>query len=127
MSSSKLLFKDLNEAEKSTVQLGDDKVILVEGKGTIAIKTNHSNTKLLNDVQYVPGLAYNLLSVGQLMANVSRILFDNDPCSVKDKKLGHTIVNVQMAQNKMFPLEASQVNNSAFVVSKIGSLLHHIN
>lgn len=84
MLSLKSLFREFDETEKSTVRLDDDKVIQVERKGTISIKTNHGNTKLLNDVQLVPGLAYNLLSVGQLMA--SGILFHIDSCRVEDKK-----------------------------------------
>lgn len=64
MSGLKSLFKELNKAEKSTVWLGDDKVIKVKGKCTIAIKTNHGNTKLLTYVQFVPSLSCNILSVG---------------------------------------------------------------
>ncbi|XP_049399988.1 uncharacterized protein LOC125864099 [Solanum stenotomum] len=54
MSSSKSLFRDLDESQKSEVRLGDDKQVHVEGKGTIEIKTVQGNVKLLYDVQYVP-------------------------------------------------------------------------
>lgn len=53
ISCSNSLFRELDEVEKSIVRLGDDKVIKVEGKSTIVIKTNHDNTKLLTDVQFV--------------------------------------------------------------------------
>ena len=64
MSGTRSLFKELDESQKREVHLGDNKPMKVEGKGTIAIKTTQGNVKLLHDVQYVPNLAHNLLSVG---------------------------------------------------------------
>ena len=76
------LFKELDENQKSEVPFGDDKMVKVEGKGTIGIKTSQDNVKLLHDVQYVPNLTHNLLSVGQLMEDGYSILFDGGVCSV---------------------------------------------
>ncbi|XP_038685787.1 uncharacterized protein LOC119985569 [Tripterygium wilfordii] len=47
-------------------------------------------------------------------------LGDNKPIQVegKEKKSGHTIVNVRMTENKMFPLEVSSVQGQALVVGK---------
>lgn len=60
MSRTRSLFKELDESQKSEVQLGDNKPMKVEGKGTISIKTTHGNVKLLHNVQYVSNLAHNL-------------------------------------------------------------------
>ena len=49
-----------------TVRLGDNKEVQVEGKGIVAIKTIQGKVKLLQNVQYIPSLAHNLLRVGQL-------------------------------------------------------------
>lgn len=57
------------------VQLGDDKQVHVEGKGTIEIKTVQGNVKFLYDVQYVPTLAHNLLSVSQLITSGYSVVF----------------------------------------------------
>lgn len=62
MSCSKSLFKNLDESMKSEVRLGNDTTIKVEGLGTVAIKTEQGDTKLISDVQFVPTLAYNLFS-----------------------------------------------------------------
>lgn len=87
MSGTRSLFRDLDESQKSEVRLGDDKQVRAEGKGTIAIKTIQGNVKLLCNVQFVPNLAHNLLSVGQLMASSYSILFDNGECIVRAKKI----------------------------------------
>jgi len=50
MSSAKSMFKELNESLKSKVRLGEAKQLEVEGRATIAIKTEQGNAKLLYDV-----------------------------------------------------------------------------
>ena len=111
MSTMRSLFKELDESKKSEVRLGDNKKIQVEGKGTVAIKTSHGNVKLLDDVMLVPSLTHNLLSIGQLMVSGYSVLFDDGFCTIRDKKSGQTIVNVQMANNKMVPLEFQWLKN----------------
>ncbi|KAJ0017860.1 hypothetical protein Pint_11870 [Pistacia integerrima] len=48
----KSLFTELNESYKIKVRLGDDKLMQVEGKGTVAINNGHGNVKLLYSVFY---------------------------------------------------------------------------
>ena len=49
------------------MKLGDDNEMHVEGRGMMAITTTGNKARILNDVQYVPKLAHNLISVGQLL------------------------------------------------------------
>lgn len=46
------------------------------------------------------------------------VLFDNKCCVIQDKKTNQTTANVHMAQNKMFPLQASNVVNCALAVRR---------
>ena len=98
----------------------------VEGKATIAIKTSQGNIKLLNDMQYVPGLAHNLLSVVQLLNVSYSLLFDDGCCFVYDKKSADSIVRIPMARNQMFPLEASGVKDCALVAKIWDANLWHL-
>lgn len=102
-------FKELEEFHEM-VRLKDNKVIQVEGKGIVAVQTS------LYDVCFVPNLAHNLLSVGQLMTSGYSILFNNGLCAIKDN-LGQMIANICMTANKMFPLEVSEVHNFALVAN----------
>lgn len=90
----------------------------VEGKGKVALETGCGNVKLLYDVYFVPNLSNNLLSVGQLMSSGYSVLFEDGACVIRDKKSGQLVVNVSMAENKMFPLEVSNFNHYALVASK---------
>uniref|UniRef100_A0A803MAM0 Integrase catalytic domain-containing protein n=1 Tax=Chenopodium quinoa TaxID=63459 RepID=A0A803MAM0_CHEQI len=91
----------------------------VAGRGVIAIKTVQGDVKLLYDVQFVPNLAHNLLSIGQLMSSGYKIVFDDGVCDVIDKKSGHNIANVHMTQNRMFPLDISNDIISNVLIAKL--------
>ncbi|XP_022152027.1 uncharacterized protein LOC111019837 [Momordica charantia] len=92
MTSTKSIFRELDEAEKMKVQLRNCKDLQVEGKGMMAIETIHSKLKLLHNVQFGPDLGYNLLSVAQLMASGYSIIFDDGACVIKDKQTGQEMV-----------------------------------
>lgn len=71
--------------------------------------------KLLYDVQFVPGLAHNLLNVGQLMNIGYSIMFNGGSCVIHDKKTDQSIVSIPITQNIMFPFDVSNVVKNAFV------------
>lgn len=66
-------------------------------------------------MQFVLGLAHYLLSVGQLMTSGYSILFDDKFYVIHDKKSRLVIATVNKAQNNMFSLEVSKVENYALV------------
>ena len=67
MTDDKNYFVTLDENVKTHITLSDGKKEDVVRKGTIAVKTKNDSLKLIYEVFYVPGLAQNLLSVGQLI------------------------------------------------------------
>lgn len=60
-----------------------------------------------SNVQLIPHLAHNLQSVGQLMASVYSVVFQNNSCIVSDMLSGLTIAVLPMTQ--MFLLNVSSV------------------
>ena len=116
MSNSRSLFETLDVSKKSEVRLGDNKTVQVDGKGTIAICSSTGKKKLLHDVFFVPSLAHNLLSVGQLMNDGLVVVFDAGQCVIRDKKSGLNLVSVSMTKNRMFPLDVSIVEDKALIV-----------
>lgn len=58
------LFNVLDETQKLSISLGNDKEIKVEDVGTVVLDIQDGKTKLLHEVQFFPGLVHNLLSVG---------------------------------------------------------------
>ncbi|GJS69971.1 retrovirus-related pol polyprotein from transposon TNT 1-94 [Tanacetum coccineum] len=75
--------QNVDETLKSQVRLGDDKEVQVEGNGTVVV-TLQGRERFIPDVHYGPGLAHNLLSVGQLMDRGFDVFFNrkNKTCTV---------------------------------------------
>eukprot|EP00253_Pinus_taeda_P010795 PITA_10795 len=61
------LFSDSDQSMKSQVTLGIDSKISLMGKGEVKISTMKGEKKTIAYVYYVPGMKYNLLSIGQLV------------------------------------------------------------
>lgn len=120
------LFKALDENQKNEVRFGDDRMVKVEGKGTIGNKTSQGTVKLLHDVQFVPNLTHNSLSVGQLMGEGYSVLFDGGIGSVYDKKSDRHIASIPKASNRMFLLDVSSKENCALTVKASESNLWHL-
>ena len=66
MTSEKQMFIEMNESVRSQVKMGDNNQVQVKGRGVVSVSTKSGN-KLIHNVMYVPGLAQNLISLGQLM------------------------------------------------------------
>lgn len=112
-------FVQIDESTKSDVLLGDDKPVEAKGKGTIVVKTKQGKPKHINDVSYVPGLAHNLLTVGQLLEKGCLIVFKDKQCISYDKDDHSKIIaKTNMLQNRIFsfnlPCEASTTLNVAY-------------
>ncbi|KAL4291772.1 hypothetical protein GQ457_14G025100 [Hibiscus cannabinus] len=124
MTGTKSLFQELDETQKIQVQLGNKMEMQVEGKGTTGINTDRG--KVLNNVQFIPELGYNLLSVGQLMAGGCSLVFDDNKCVITKKKSGQQ-VHIGMTPNKMFPLDVSTMENFSLAANaKDDSELWHL-
>ncbi|KAL4353579.1 hypothetical protein GQ457_06G019510 [Hibiscus cannabinus] len=126
MTGIKSLFKELDESQKMKVQLGNKREMQVEGKGTVEFFTSHGEENYFDNVQFVPDLGYNLLSVGQLMASGYPVVFDDVACIIKNKKSGKQ-VHVHKTPNNMFPLDVSNMKNFILAAStKDDSELWHL-
>lgn len=115
MTGFKSLFSNLDESVKQNVRLGNGSTLYVEGKGTVRFELSPGIFKFLHNVQYVPALGFNLISVGQLMKCGYLVMFSNEKCSITEKKTCRLISNITMTKNQMFPLVLSTMKH--FVLS----------
>ncbi|KAJ8644821.1 hypothetical protein MRB53_006569 [Persea americana] len=111
MTGCKSLFSFLDESDKQKVRLGNGCMLYVEGRGTVKLEISPGIFKFLHNVQYVPALGFNLISVGQLMQNGYLVLFDNGECCIREKKTGRKMISIMMTKNHMFPLDLSTVGH----------------
>jgi len=66
---------------------------------------------------YISGLAYNLFSMGELIQRGYLVFFHDDAYEIRNRKPHMPIVKIHMANNKMFPLEISCIDDSAVVAN----------
>lgn len=109
MTGSKGSFSSLDECFKMEVRLGDKKKLKVEGRGIVKIHVGSDMVKLLENVDYAPKLEYNLLSVGQLMKMGYTINYDDGKCIINNKKKGRKLMEICVAGNNMFVLDATSL------------------
>eukprot|EP00253_Pinus_taeda_P028517 PITA_28517 len=99
------LFSKLDQSVKSQVTLRTHSKVSIMGKGEVNILTKKGEKKTLANVYYVPGMKCNLLSIGQLVQKGYNVFFENDVCTIIDRKPSKLcIAEVKMTKNRMFPL-----------------------
>ncbi|KAA3481957.1 Retrovirus-related Pol polyprotein from transposon TNT 1-94 [Gossypium australe] len=109
MTCGKKLFKDLDRSLKSSVRIGNREYLEVQGKGTVVIESC-TGTKFISDVLFVLEIDQNLLSVGQLVENGFKVMFEEGMCLIL-YFCSNVLFRIKM-QNKSFslnPLEEEQV------------------
>lgn len=127
MSGFKSLFSNLDESMKQKVHLDNGNTLYVEGKSTMRLELGLGNFKFLHNMQYVPALDFNLVSVGQLMRCRYLVLFDNAKCNFMEKKTNRLMISIAMTRIQMFPyifpkwdiscLQQKQGNNQLYGIS----------
>ena len=114
MTRSKEFFVSLDEGYTSKVKLGDGKFHDIKGKGVVAVESKRGNSKLIYDVHFVPGLAANLLSLGQLLRKGYKINFDDDEGTIIDKKNNSVVAKVKMNLMQHGRVEAEFVTHNYY-------------
>ncbi|PKU80169.1 Retrovirus-related Pol polyprotein from transposon TNT 1-94 [Dendrobium catenatum] len=126
MTGMKSFFKEIVMSKKSEVRFDDNNAVQLDGKGSIAVGTNDGKVKLLHDILYVPKLAHNLLSIGQLINSGYKVEFDEKAWKIEEKNK-QQIARILMAPNKKFPLNISTVQEKVLIAKKISDAeLWHI-
>jgi len=118
MTSQEELLTKINENYSGKVIFGDDSVSEVKGKGTVAIPTFHGK-KLIEDTLLTPTLKKNLLSVGQMMEQNYKLVFDNKECLIMDKLNQNAVIaRGGMTEDRIFKPSFDSSNSQRLKVTK---------
>jgi hypothetical protein len=110
----------MDNTKKVQVKTGNGKSIQVEEKRKIKLEIEAGKYRVLEGVQFVPDLDYNLLSMGQLMRAGYRLIFDDDVCTIIYKITCEVIYKIAMAGNNLFPLEVGHHKPGPKVLTTAG-------
>ncbi|XP_012468682.1 uncharacterized protein LOC105786740 [Gossypium raimondii] len=110
------IFKDLDGSLKSRVRIGNGEYLEVKGKDTIAIES-YDGTKMFSDVLFVPKIDQNLLSVGKLIKNGFKVMFEEERCLIIDSSSNELFrIKMQKKSFSLNPLEEEQVTSKCQLV-----------
>jgi len=98
------LFKELTKVDAGHVSFRDASKVAVKGRGTIWYLQKNNRVGEIRDVNYVPDLKSNILSMGQLMEKGYSVLMKDQVLYLKDK-LNQLIARVEMKKNRMYKLD----------------------
>ena len=104
MTANKSILCDIDNSVCTRVKMGNGDLVQAKGRGTLVVETKKGK-RFIREVLLVPELDQNLLSVGQLQENGYPVLFDDDVCTIYEKKNKNQIVaNIKMEKNRSFPI-----------------------
>nr|KYP55380.1 hypothetical protein KK1_001592 [Cajanus cajan] len=111
-------FITLQEKESGGVTYGDNNKGKILGSGTTG---NNSNT-LIEDILYVEGLKYNLLSISQLFCDKNyNVFFNNECCMISDKNNNETLF-VGKRNNNIYILYLDHTSSNISCISSNDNL-----
>ena len=101
--------------KKSKVRFADNKVILAEGAGNVAVRRLYGRQAMVTDVLYVPRMKSNLISMGQFLEKGISMKMINGSLEVYDttKKM---IMKAPLARNRTFKVNLNTIEPQCFSV-----------
>jgi transposase InsO family protein len=128
ISNNKLLFEEYESlSEPQPVTLGDGNTLDALGRGVVTLQLKLPNGDLkigkLNDVLYVPKLAYNLLSVTKVTEMGKAVYFNKSGCNICDEQ--EKLVAVASKVGSLYYLNCSRMQQVNATVNQSKENLWH--
>lgn len=74
------------DKQQDKLGFGDGSTVKIKGKGSVILKCNNGEDKLLNEVFYIPTLCSNIISIGQLSEEGNRVIIKGSYLWVYDNQ-----------------------------------------
>lgn len=126
MTGQKSKFKELDERITGRVKFGDGSTVDIQGRGSIALKCKDGQERTLNEVYFIPNLRSNIISVGQLTEDGSKVVIKGDFMWVYDKE-EKLLMKIKKSQNRLYRIIIKTENHNC-MLSKLedASKLWHV-
>ena len=96
----------VEESKLGSVIMGNDQTCEILGKGKIKLKLHDGTVRFLNEVQYIPKLKRNLISIGLLESKDFKIAMENGTLKVQH---GALVVMIATRCRNMYFLKGSTI------------------
>ena len=108
-------FFNFTKLDDGVVYLEDNQPCKIAGIGSISLKNHDGSTRVLTDVQYIPKLEKNLISLGTLESKGFTIILQNGILKVV---LGALVVMKGIRRNNLYLYQGSTTVGTAAAVSE---------
>lgn len=118
MTNERTILQDLHRSEKRDVLTANNEKMSIDGVGNVSqlIRVNDENKNIvIENVQYIPKICANLLSVSQIVLKNLEVVFNKKGCTIFDE--GKNVVACGSLVDNLFKLNtvgadmACKVNN----------------
>lgn len=103
MTRDRSLLKNVRVSSKKSVVVANNHSIKIECMGDIEQKADDDSVLIIKDVQYIPELCTNLLSVSQIVKHDNKVVFTKDGCKIFDRN--GQVISTGKLENNMFKLD----------------------
>lgn len=105
MTKQKELLSYLDHSFSSNIKIGDEKFLEVIAKGDMLVPTKKGTMKV-KSIYFPPNLKQSLLSVGRMLENNYKLVFEDKMCKIYDKNRGGRLVTtIKMNKNNLFTIK----------------------
>ena len=101
MSGNRLFFNELDETILGKVKFGDDSRIDIRGKGLVRFIFKGGEKKILRNVNYIPGLRSNIISLGQATEVGCEVRMKDDTLTLLDRNR-RLMVKTTRSKNRLY-------------------------
>lgn len=108
------MFEDLDETVAGKVRFGDGSTVDIQGRGSVTFTTNDGRKCMLREVYFIPNLCNNIISLGQLSENGSKVLIKGEFLWVYDAN-DMLILKVQKSMNRLYKLIVKDTRDACFL------------
>ncbi|GJV51548.1 zinc finger, CCHC-type containing protein [Tanacetum coccineum] len=94
-------FHELDERDTGRVKFGDGSTVAIMGKGSILSDCKNDDQRLLNGVYFIPRLESNIISLGQMTEDGSRVEMAGCLLKLFDKS-NNLLLRVKRSPNRLY-------------------------
>lgn len=85
------------------VKFGDGSTVSIQGKGCVKFKCKTGEVRVLHDVYFIPTLRNNIISLGQLSEEGSKVVLKGEYLWIYEKE-GRLLMKVKRSKNRLYKI-----------------------
>lgn len=116
MTGQKSKFRELDESVTGQIKFGDGSMVSIKGKGSIEFKCKNGESRVLNEVYFIPNLRNNIIRLGQMSEEGNKVTLNGEFLWVYDTN-GSLLMKVKRTPNRLYKIIIDNHVNECLLTS----------